>query len=131
VAVIELLDQDGELAVVHEGESCNVTGQLMMGDTTIAKTALATLTLTLYDAVTESILNSRNAQDILDANESSVDADCNVTIELDAADNDVVDSSKDTGDRELHVAMVTWTWNDGNSTRTGKELMSFLVEKMR
>lgn len=128
--MLTLLNQDGEDGVVHQGESCNITGQLRFGDTEIAKAVLDTLTLTLYDQATQTVINNRNAQDILDANNSSVDATCNVTIELDAADNPIVNANREAGFREKHVALVTWGWNDGNTDRIGRELLEFWVEQV-
>jgi len=125
-----LPDQDGYLGVVHEGESVNITGQLLFGDTEVAKSSLLSLTLTLYDKDTQAVINSRDGQDILDANGSSVDSTCNVTIELNPADSVIVGSSA-AGRREKHVARLTWTWDDGDTTRTGIDERWFWVEKLR
>ena len=72
--VRELLkDSTGCKQLVDEGESAVITATLVdVGDTPIVKASLQTLTLTLRNASDLTVINGRNAQDILDANDGSV-----------------------------------------------------------
>jgi hypothetical protein len=94
------------------------TGALVPGS------LLTTLTLTLYDVVSGSVLNSRNAQNVLNLNDVTVyNTAQSVTLSggtvvsfnlwwaMRAADNVIL------GTRELerHVALFTATWTDANN----------------
>jgi hypothetical protein len=81
----------------------------------------ATLTLTLYDAPTLTILNSRNKQNILDANGGEVTFDGEFTFEFSPNDNVIVGNRKE----ERHVALFEWSWEVGS--RKGKHEVHFTV----
>lgn len=125
---VQLQDANGDLLVVDEGESCNLSGALVAPDGTALLLAnISTLLLTLYDGTTYAVLNSRNGQNAKNANSHTVASDGTVTIRLDPADavwigNRVVDA------KQPHVARLTWTWSDGVETRTGKEDLIFQVQ---
>jgi len=121
----DLLNQDGKLAVVDQGESCTIVAELKLGDD--AQTSVSTLKLTLYNETTNAVINSRNAQNVNGANGGSIDADGILTMNLDAADNPIVDSTLGVGDLENHVARFTWTWTGG---RTGIQELRFRVRKL-
>ena len=78
--------------------------------TAIPGTSLDSLTLTFYDKVTNGIINSRDDQNILGANNGSVDAAGLLTWEMQAADNPIVDATRD---RESHVALFKFGWDSG------------------
>ena len=69
------LDANNKLVSVQEGEGCDLTGAFKNGSAAIAKAALATVTATLYDESTTAVINSRDEQDILDANGMAIGAD--------------------------------------------------------
>ncbi len=82
---------------------------------------VTTCTLTLYDKATRSIINSRNAQTILNANGGAIAAGV-LTLTLSDQDNAMVYSAADT---EEHVALIEWTWNAG--TKKGVKEITFTV----
>lgn len=127
--IIDLLDADGHAPAVQEGESCDITGTFQNGDTAIAKSALGTVTLTLYDERTSEVINSRNDQDILDANGGSITDAGVLTLKLQADDN-VVCGSIAAGRTEPHIARIKFTWTDGELTRTGIQEFRLRVEKL-
>lgn len=47
-----------------------------------------------------------------------------------SGDNVVVGAHVPEGQAEMHIARIQWTWNDGDSVRTGVEELSFYVQKM-
>jgi len=110
---------------VAEGSSARVTA--VIKDETgavIAGSALTTLTLTLYDyVVPATIINSRNAQNVLNANGVTVDASGNLTYLMDPADNPINDT---TLSKENHVALFQWTWAAG--AKAGKHEVIITVE---
>lgn len=86
---------------------------------------LTTLTLTLYDSSTESIINSRNDSDINGVNGGSVDASGNLVMKLSPADNALIG----TGDSEKHIALIEWTYNSGADT--GRAEVIFTVANLK
>ncbi len=85
---------------------------------------LSTLRLTLYDQATEladpdstaAIINSRTAQNILNANGCTVSTGGVMTLTLTPADNIIVDATKSS---ERHVALIEYTYAAG--LKAGKE----------
>ena len=127
----ELKDQDNDKLVVLQGTSCDL-GPITLSDLSatpvpLTKAQIATLTLTLLAGTTA--INSRNAQDIKDANGGTVTTAGVLTIELDAADNAIIDGTIAVGGEEEHVALLLWTWSDGEDTRTGGIELVFGVRK--
>jgi hypothetical protein len=80
-------------------------------ETALAGSNLQTLTLTLYDKATGTIINSRNDQDVLNTNGVSVDGSGNVVWIMEPEDNAVVTA---TSKVEKHIALFEWTWDSGN-----------------
>ncbi len=111
---------DDEAVTVQEGESCNIVVAFKdMDGVAIPKSALLTLTATLFDYLTAEAINSRDGQDILDANQGSVASDGTLTFRLGPDDNPIV-GDPETGLKETHVVIFEWTWDDGVEIRTGK-----------
>lgn len=73
-------------------------------------TSLLTLTLTLYDKTTGGILNSRNAQNVLNANGVTIDANGLVSWTIAPADSLIITN---TNDVETHIALFQATWGGG------------------
>jgi hypothetical protein len=69
--------------------------------------SLSSLTLTLYDQRTDTIINSRDAQDVLNVNGVTVDANGLLTWTVLPADNPIV--TRGTAE-ETHVALFEWTF---------------------
>jgi hypothetical protein len=80
----------------------------------VAASALTTLTLTLTDDATGTALNGRTNQNVLNANNVTVDSSGNVVWSIQPADNVIV------GTRELeaHTALWTATWSSGTKSLT-------------
>ena len=121
MAVVLLEDSAGSAVSVDEGESCIITATLY--DATgevLAKAAISTLTVSLINEADGSIINSREDQDILDANGGTVSTPGVVTLKLQPADNVMVDTSG--SEKEVHVVAFEWTWTDGQSvSMTGRQ----------
>lgn len=115
-----LRDTSGLAVIVQEGESCNVvTTFLDLAGAAIAKAAIITLTVTLYDYLTSTVINSRNAQTVLDANNGAVASNGTLTLRLGPLDNVIVGTPA-SGAKEIHCCIFKWTFNDGVATRTGE-----------
>ena len=128
---VTLMDSDGERVEVDEGESCDIIATFIdLESATLDEASLATITCTLINAADGAVINSRQDQDIKDANNSTVTAGGVLTLRLQPADNVIVDAALTAGDTESHYLTVTWTWNDGVTTRTGKQEWEILVRKM-
>ena len=115
-----LRDADGGTIVVQEGESCNITWtpEDLLG-AAILKTNLITLTVTQFDNETAVVINSRNAQSVLDANNGVVSTAGVLTLRLDGSDTISVGTVA-AGAKQIHGLEFIWTWNDGVAVRTGK-----------
>jgi hypothetical protein len=97
---------------------------------------LATLKLTLTEQKSGSVINSRSAQDVKNANgftlHDAVQTDpatgttYNVSGFLDPADNAITQTS---AAMEVHVLLFEWTW--GTPTRTGRGDASYAVRNLR
>lgn len=77
--------------------------------TVIDGTAMSSLTLTLYDKRTYSIINSRNAQDVKGTNGVAVTNVGGLTWTISKSDTVMVG----TGQTERHVAVFVGTWAAG------------------
>lgn len=94
--------------VLDAGEGGRMTGTLKDATgTVIPKSAVSTITLTLTDAGSGSVVNSRNAQNALDANGCTLDTSSGAFAwSIAAADTTLVDA---TSDAEEHTADFTVT----------------------
>lgn len=79
----------------------------------IAVGAVNTLTLTLYESRTGTILNGRNAQNVKNANDVTIDAQGVLTWLVKAEDAICVTAYP----KEVHVALFQITWGDGRAHR--------------
>ena len=121
--VARLTTAAGVPLTVDEGNSVSLTVTLHDAqDNVVDAAAVATFTLTLFNDSSEpTILNSRNAQNIQNANGCTI-AGGVATVRLDALDN-VLGGAAD----EFHIARIAFTWNDGTTTRAGAEDYRFKV----
>jgi len=90
---------------------------------TIPESSLLTLTLTYYNLVDGTIINSRTAQDIKDANDVVVSTAGLVTWGLVVADTAISDIAiTEVGEYEVHRALFQWTYTSTDSTtKSGKD----------
>src|SRR5262245_61380196 len=85
-----------------------------------------TVTLTLYLAGDEdAIINSRDEQNVLNANNVTIDSSGNLLWSIQPADLAIVGS--DTQPYEIHVALFEWTWGSGQK---GNKDYGLIVEKV-
>ena len=82
---------------------------------------LTTVTLTLYDRDSGSIINSRNGVSINGANGGTVST-AGLLLVLTPADNAFIDATKS---REVHIALIQWTWSAG--AKSGAKELAFTV----
>lgn len=90
----------------------------------IPKASLTTLTLTLYYEASGTIINSRDGQDILDANNGAVSSTGVVTLTLQPADL----AAESTARYEWIVALLEWTYNAG--ALSGSEEIRFPLRNL-
>ena len=113
--------QPREIAVitVNEGNLALVSGTLLDEDgDPVALSTLLTLTLTLYDQATDTILNSRDAQTIKNANGGTMHATTGAFTLLLNPDDNVLVSTVAAGQTELHLGLLEATWT-GNGYWSG------------
>ena len=95
-------------------------------DVNIALADLTTLTLTLFTDPGLAIINSRNAQNVLNANDATVSTEGLLEWEIQPADATIVNNTRS---KERHVAQFIWTWDSG--LRTGRQELTFWVINLR
>ncbi len=96
---------------VHQDTSGKYSAQLV--DQNLAaldSTIVESITLTLYDTKTEDIINSRDAQDVLNTNQVTIDCDGTLVWDWTSLDMPLLSTTKD---QELHTALFTIVWNGG------------------
>lgn len=99
---------------INEGSTATYTATLTGPDgVQIEKAILTEITLTLYDRITGNVINGRDAQDILDANDVSIATDGTLTWELQPEDTVIVNIAKR---GEWHVGLFRYTWTNGKHT---------------
>ena len=110
--------------IVEEGTTPILTMTLQdQASAPIPLVALTTLTLTSYDVRTGTIINSRNAQSVLNANNGTYHATSGLfTWELQPADTIRVSA---TAPIEEHAALLQWSWNSG--TKVGADVTRYFV----
>jgi len=86
---------------------------------------LDTLTLTLSNLADGSIINSRNAQNVLNANNVTVDAEGNLVWSITPSDTVMVRTAVKIGYTEKHRALFRWTWDGG--AKAGSHEMVMLI----
>ena len=75
---------------------------------------ITTLTLTLYDVETGTIINSRNAQNVHNTNNVTVTSGGVLTWEIQPADNAIIGTRRRAGQYEKHVALFEYSWSSGS-----------------
>lgn len=92
----------------------------------ISSANLTALTLTLYVKDSAgSIINSRNKQNVLNANGVTVDTSGNLVYQMAPDDNVIINTGKL---KEKHIALFEWEWSAG--TKKGKHEIEFVVTNM-
>lgn len=110
-------------AEVAEKVTVRITGTIKdHTDTAIPAASLSTLTLTLYEKKSGTIINTRSAANVLNTGGGTVTSGGVLTMVLDPADNALVTQAPAT---EVHVALFEWTYNSGAAA--GRALVEFTV----
>lgn len=91
----------------------------------IAGSSLTTLTLTLYDKATGTIINNRNAQNVLNVNGVTVDGSGNLVWVMTPDDNAILTAASKV---EKHIALFQWTWDSG--AKAGKHEVTIQVKNL-
>lgn len=116
---------------VNEGSTFEWTGTMKdENGLALAPTDLASLTCTLYDEDTGQIINSRNSQNVLNANNFTLSSASSANISWDSpmADNPIIDDAKET---EVHIALIRWTYGTGAAFGGSKEIAIRVVNLVR
>ncbi len=102
---------------VDEGTTPEYQVNLLdFADVAIPDADLDTLKLTLYDRLTGTIINSRDDQNVLNANDVSV-VNGLLTWQLQPADTAMHNSDREA---EIRVALWEWTYSPSTETLLGK-----------
>jgi hypothetical protein len=95
--------------------------------------ALLSVTLTLYDVVTNQIINARDDQDILGPsnaglNNVEISGGGSVTWYVQSQDNAILIS----GGSEQHIALIEWSWDpdDGHGIRQDRFEIPIVIKDM-
>ena len=98
----------------------------------INPSSLLTLTLTLYDEATATLLNGRNAQNVLNQSGTGVTVATGGVLNwiMSPADNTIIDPYIPVGEHERHIALFRWTWTDGSGVSSGNCDVLLDVERM-
>tara|TARA_R110000787_G_scaffold180096_2_gene292180 strand:+ start:184 stop:534 length:351 start_codon:yes stop_codon:yes gene_type:complete len=90
--------------------------------------ALTTVTLTLYDKAKDSIINGRDAQNVLNTNNVTISAEGVLVWTMQAADNAIITTTLRNNAYERHVALFQFTWSSG--TKSGKHELEYEVRQI-
>lgn len=101
-----------------------LTATLTDGRIALTNPNLLSLTLTLYEETTETIINVRNHVSILGVNGGEVSAAGVISLRLDPLDMVMVSNKK----QEQHIALLEWTW--GSPLKSGKHEIAFTVTNL-
>lgn len=92
---------------------------------------ITSLTLTLYDLESLNIINLRDEQNILNANNVTVHATSGLlTWQTQPEDNVIVDTTLDTHAKEVHIALFEWELTNGRVGRKEVQLDIVQLDKV-
>lgn len=92
-------------------------------NTPIDGTILDALLLTYYDVATRAVINTREAQNVLNTNNVTIDVNGLLTWVIQPADAIILDPRREL---EAHQALFTFSWAGG--TRIARHEIQFFVE---
>lgn len=115
------------LGPINERTTAKYTSEPLLDETgtAVAGSIMSTATLTLYDERTKTILNSRNAQNVNNANNVTISDAGVVEWTMQPADNAIVN---DRLPSEVHVAVFDFRWDSGTSRAVHE--VKFLVKNI-
>ena|SRR5258706_7206778 len=110
---------------VNEKTASIYTGQLTdENKVNIQLVVIIDFFLTLYDAITGTILGGRDAQPVINQNHVVISSSGFITWNLQEADNALINQSLDT---ELHIALFTGHYTSADGARPFKHIFPFRV----
>lgn len=114
---------------INEGNSFVYTATLLdENSTAIPLSVINSLTLTLFDAGTGTIINNRNGQDVLNTNQVTVHATSGLLTWAGLpADNAIVDSGKVQDSLEQHVALFRVVYS---STKALNHILELYIRQL-
>jgi hypothetical protein len=96
--------------IIDEKETAVFSGTLKASSTAVIPVAnLASATLTLYNEANSAIINSRDAQNVLNLANVAITSGGILTWDLQALDNIIVDTALGIGEIERHIALFQFT----------------------
>lgn len=96
-------------------------------DLVIAGSQIDAITLTYYNKEDGTIINSRSRQDVLNANNVTIDSSGNLEWILQPADTTIISTEMPAGAYETHVGLFEWTWG---TTKQGRHEVEIDVLQM-
>lgn len=111
---------------VVEASSATYTADLVDQDESpIVLNDLTSITLTLRNKADQVIINGRDNQNILNANDVTITAGGQLTWNIQSADNAIINYNIPDGTREIHEAVFEFTYNAG--TQSGNHVIEIHV----
>lgn len=102
----------GSFKRIDEGESAIITASFYDADNVqIPKSAFTSLEVTLYNKSDGAVINTRENQDIIDANGGYLTDVGVLTLKLGPLDNIIIDADCQ---EEDHIVRLKWTWVDAD-----------------
>lgn len=96
--------------IIDEKETAVFSGTLKASSTAVIPVAnIATAKLTLYNEANGAIINSRDAQNVLNQNNVTITSGGILTWDLQVNDNVIVDTTLEAGAIENHIALFQFT----------------------
>lgn len=80
------------------------------GGAAVAAASLTSVTLTLYEPESGTIVNNRSSQNVLNQNNVTIDSNGQVAWSIQLADVTILDATRPT---EVHRALFFFTWQSG------------------
>jgi len=112
--------------VLGEGSSARYTAILKDEAGVLIPVAnINTLTLTLFNLKDETIINSRNAQDVKNLNNVTIDSNGLLTWNIQALDTPIVDTTQAF---ETHRALFSMVWD--SSTKQNRWTIDFTIRNL-
>jgi hypothetical protein len=114
------------LGTVNEGTSARYTGTLRdESGAVVPASSLDSLTLTLFDVATETIINARDDQDVLNAHGVTISEAGEIVWTIEPDDNVIVTVRRTL---EKHEARFSATWG---STKRSEHVLQYYVRNLK
>lgn len=119
------------LGIVNEESSAEYTCVLKdENDDPVSVSNILTATLTYYDKRTGQIINSREAQNIKNANNVTIDTSGNLVWSIQPEDTIIVSSTIRSGCEEYHVGQISFTWSIAAVAKAHNHIFEIAVRQL-